>query len=172
MKTLFFLASTCILAWIGLILINSSDLSIVQLTEQIMAREKQAISKNSNSREVKKVDPSIKQKPEVQNDTSDTPAPMEITKQIITKANEAAQKIKKTTQPAIEKVENFFYQDSEPPPPLEASTEHNEILTTDIPDHEDEIDIETQEKWIAQRQAARERAQNALAKMDTILNQN
>ena len=174
MKTLFFLASTCILAWIGLILINSSDLSIIQLTEQIMAREKQAISNNSNSDEVDKIDPSIKQKSEVQNDVSDTSAPMEVTKQIITEAKKTAQKINNATQPVREKVENFFNQDSElsPLPPLETSAEYNAVSETDIPDYEDEVDTETQEKWITEGQAARERAQNALARMNSILNYN
>ncbi len=174
MKTLFFLASTCIIAWIGLILINSNDLSIVELTEQIMAREKQAISKRSDSREVEKVDPSINQKSETKNNNSVTPATMEVTKQIITKAKKTTQKINKVTQPAREKVENFFNPDSEllPPHPLETSTEHNAISETDIPDYENEIDIATQERWITEGQEARERAQNALAKMNSLLNNN
>ena len=172
MKTLFFLASTCILAWIGLILINSSEFSIVHLTKQILAREKQSISNNTNSGEVVEVDHSINQKPEAQNDTSGRPAPMEVANKIITKANDTVQKIKKATQPAHENAESFFNEDSDLSPPLEIPVVYDEISETDIPDHEDEIDIETQEKWIAQGQAARERAQNALAKMNSILNPN
>lgn len=59
MKTLFFLASFCIMAWVGLILMNSSNFSVDQLRQRILTKEVKTVSDDDGSGVVEKAVPYV-----------------------------------------------------------------------------------------------------------------
>ncbi|MBT6337668.1 MAG: hypothetical protein HOJ48_00055 [Desulfobacula sp.] len=198
MKTLFFLASICVLAWAGLILMDNSYLSLDQLKQKIFVQEEKGVLNHIIPKDINKADPIINQKVNGQmelvlEEQNDPPA---VSHQSDPKIDKLIQKIKTNTKPVLEKIETFLSKSPEQITEVDDPSEGNDVLTMDItgheaqPDHEtaidyedvtdhetvtdyeDVIDYKTKENWIFKAQVSGERAHKALMEMNSILGRN
>jgi len=183
MKTLFSLASFCILAWMGLILMNSGNFSVDKLKQRILPKEAKAVSNDTTGRVDVKIDPSIGQNTDDQKDTSvltfDEPSveppdvSSDLTQKFIKNVNTSIEKIKTVTKPAQEKIETFLAENSTQTDPVDDPEDVNDVFIEDIPNQEiDVTDYETEEEWISKSQVSGGRAQRALFEMNSILGRN
>lgn len=177
MKTLFSLASFCILAWMGLILMNSDNFTVDQLKQSILVKEEKAVPNDITDRVDVKIDPLIGQNTDDQKDTFVLPSvePSDLSQKFIKNVNTSIQKIKTVTKPAREKIETFLAENSNQTVPVDDPEDVNDIFIEDISNTEEEVDVtdyETEEEWISKAQVSGERAQRALLEMNSILGRN